>query len=64
MWAERWVKAVPELKFLQTNTDGQTIFVPRNKLKLIEEVNNQLTKETTLTIEEVFYKKIVLRDVN
>jgi hypothetical protein len=64
MWAERWVKAVPELKFLQTNTDGQTILVPRNKLKLIEEVNNQLTKETSLTIEEVFYSKMILKDVN
>ena len=64
MWSERWIKAVPEVKFLQTNTDGQTILVPRNKLNLIHEVNEQLTKETGLTIEEVLYKKMIIRDVN
>lgn len=64
MWSERWIKAVPEIKFLQTNTDGETILVPRSKLHLIHEVNGQLTKETGLSIEEVFYKKMILRDVN
>lgn len=64
MWAERWVKAVPEIKFLQTNTDGQTILCPRSKIDLIRQVNEQLTKETSLTIEEVEYKKMIIRDVN
>lgn len=64
MWSERWIKAVPEIKFLQTNTDGQSIMIPRAKLNLIREVNEQLTKETGLTIEEVFYKKMITRDVN
>lgn len=64
MWAERMVEAVPELKFIQTNTDGQTIYIPRSKLGLIRAVNEQLTKETTLSIEEAFYSKMVVRDVN
>lgn len=64
MWAERWIEAVPEIKFLQSNTDGQTILCPRLKLNLIRKVNDQLTKETGLTIEEAFYKKMVIRDVN
>lgn len=64
MWAERMVEAVPELKFIQINTDGITIMLPKNKLELIRNVNNQLTKETTLTIEEAFYSKMVVRDVN
>lgn len=64
MWAERWVKAVPELKFVQSNTDGQTIYIPRNKISLIREVNEQLTKETGLTIEETIYSKMFVRDVN
>lgn len=64
MWAERWVKAVPELKFIQTNTDGQTIYVPKSKLDLIRQVNDQLTKETGLTIEETLYSKMFVRDVN
>ena len=64
MWSERMVKAVPELIFIQTNTDGQTIRIPRNKLSLIREVNEQLTKETGLVIEEAFYSKMFIRDVN
>ena len=64
MWSERMVEAVPELIFIQTNTDGQTIMIPRNKLELIRKVNEQLTKETGLVIEEAFYSKMFLRDVN
>lgn len=44
--------------------DGQTIKVPRNKLDLIRQVNEQLTKETGLVIEEVLYSKMFLRDVD
>ena len=64
MWSERMVEAVPELIFLQTNTDGQTVKIPRNKLDLIRKVNEQLTKETGLIIEEAFYSKMCIRDVN
>ena len=63
MWAERWVEACPEIKFLQTNTDGQTIMVPRKDVDKIRTVNEQLTKETTLTIEEAVYSKMCIRDV-
>ena len=44
--------------------DGQTIKIPRNKLELIRKVNEQLTKETGLVIEEAFYSKMCIRDVN
>ena len=64
MWAERMVEAVPELTFIQINTDGITIKLPRNKVELIQKVCNQLTKETTLGIEEAFYKQMIIRDVN
>ena len=64
MWVERMVEAVPELVVLQTNTDGITIRIPRHKLELIRQVNNQLTKETSLVIEEAFYSKMCIRDVN
>lgn len=63
MWAERWVKASPRLKFIQTNTDGQTLYVPRVDLDKIRAVNEQLTKETGLTIEETIYSKMCVRDV-
>ena len=64
MWAERLVEACPELKFIQVNTDGITILCPRNKLDLIHKVNNKLTEETSLSIEEAFYSKMITRDVN
>lgn len=64
MWAERMAEAVPELRFIQVNTDGITIMVPRKDIDIIREVNSQLTKETTLVIEEVFYSKMIVRDVN
>lgn len=44
--------------------DGITIKLPRNKLELIREVNKQLTKETGLVIEEAFYSKMCIKDVN
>lgn len=64
MWAERMVEAVPELIFIQINTDGITIKIPRNKLEEIRKVNLQLTKETTLVIEEAYYSKMFIRDVS
>lgn len=64
MWVERMVEAVPEIIFLQSNTDGITVKLPENKLELIRKVNEQLTKETSLIIEEAFYSKMCIRDVN
>ena len=64
MWAERWVKVCPRLKFIQTNTDGQTIYIPREDIDKIRAVNDKLTKETGLTIEETIYSKMCVRDVN
>ena len=64
MWAERMVEAVPELIFIQTNTDGISVKIPKDKLDLIRQVNKQLTKETGLVIEEAFYSMMCQRDVN
>lgn len=64
MWAERWVKVCPRLKFIQTNTDGQSIYIPREDIDKIRAVNDQLTEETGLTIEETLYSKMFVRDVN
>ena len=64
MWAERMVEACPELQFIQINTDGITIRCPRSAVDKIREVNEQLRVETTLVIEEAFYKQMIIRDVN
>lgn len=37
--------------------------LPRSKVDVIRQVNNQLTKETSLVIEEAFYKQMIVRDV-
>lgn len=64
MWAERMVEVVPELIFIQTNTDGISVKIPKDKLNLISRVNEQLTNETGLVIEEAFYSMMCQRDVN
>ena len=64
MWAERMVEVVPDLEFLQINTDGITIKLKRSDIDKIKEVCNQLTKETTLEIEDAYYSKMIIRDVN
>lgn len=63
MWAERMVEVCPELQFIQINTDGITIKLPKEKIPLIMEVCNQLTKETTLEVEDAYYSQMVIRDV-
>lgn len=63
MWAERMVKEVPGLTFIQINTDGITIKVKREDLDKIKEVNKKLTEETTLEIEDAYYSKMIIRDV-
>ena len=63
MWAERMVEKVPDLQFIQINTDGITIKLKRSDINKIKEVCNQLTKETSLEIEDAYYSKMVIRDV-
>ena len=55
---------VPDLQFIQINTDGISIRVKRSHIHLIQEVCNQLTKETTLQIEDAYYSKMIIQDVN
>ena len=64
MWAERMVKAVPNLKFIQINTDGITIDIPRDKVPVIKEVCSQLKEETQLEIEDAYYNQMIIRDVS
>lgn len=64
MWAERMVKKVPDLQFIQINTDGITIKVKRSDISKIQEVCLKLTEETGLGIEDAYYSKMIIRDVN
>jgi len=64
MWAEKLVKAVPEIKFLQWNTDGITYLIPRKDLNKAKAVGREMTDITGLYIEDNIYNLMVIRDVN
>lgn len=64
LWTEKLVEAIPEIKFIQHNTDGITYLCPRSKLFLTKQISEEMTALTGLYIEDNYYKKIVIRDVN
>lgn len=64
LWTEKLVKAIPEIKFLQHNTDGITYLLPRKDLDKAKAVSKEMTDLTGLYIEDNIYTKMVIRDVN
>lgn len=58
------VEVCPELIFIQINTDGITIKLPRNKVEDIKLVCENLEKLTGLSSEYAFYNRMIIRDVN
>lgn len=64
LWTEKLVEAIPEIKFLQHNTDGVTYLLPRKDLNKAKQVSEEMTKLTGLYIEDNIYSKMILRDVN
>lgn len=63
LWSEKLVKAIPEIKFLQHNTDGITYLCPRKDVNKVKEVREEMTSLTGLYIEDNIYTKFVVRDV-
>lgn len=63
LWTEKLVEAIPEIKFIQHNTDGITYMVPRKDLETVNKISKEMTELTGLYIEDNFYSKFVLRDV-
>lgn len=64
MWAERLVEAIPDLEFIQINTDGISIMVKKEDEQLVKQVCDSLTQKTSLEIEYEYYDKMIIRDVN
>ncbi len=64
LWAEKLVEAIPDIKFLQKNTDGVSYIVQKKHLHLVSEVSKYMTDLTGLYIEDNYYTKMVIRDVN
>jgi hypothetical protein len=64
MLAEQYVDNVPGLEMLQINTDGVTVRIPRDKIEIVNRINEKWSEETKLILESVEYSKMVIRDVN
>lgn len=64
LWTEKLVEAIPEIKFIQHNTDGITYLLPRKDLDKAKQVSKEMTELTGLYIEDNVYSKVVIRDVN
>ena len=62
--AELLKEAVPDIKFFQFNTDGVTVGYHPKHRKKVEEVKAKWSKVTKIPLENNFYKKMVIVDVN
>lgn len=55
---------IPKLRILQANTDGFTIYFKRENLNQIRDIYREWEKEHKMTLEEVEYQSMYIRDVN
>lgn len=55
---------IDNLSLIQINTDGLTVRLPRTKESEYYEICNQWQKTTKLLLEYVYYKKMIIFDVN
>lgn len=59
-----WLMKIPGLQMIQVNTDGLTVKIPNNQILAVEQVREAWEKRTRLQLEEAFYKRMFIRDVN
>lgn len=59
-----WLLTVPELKIIQANTDGITVYITRVSHGMVDFICAKWEKLTKLSLEYVEYKKMCIRDVN
>lgn len=64
MLIEMLTEAIPEIQWIQANTDGITARVPRKDEGTYLSVCAEWEKLTKLMLEHANYKKMVVRDVN
>lgn len=55
---------IPNLKMIQINTDGLTVRLPREMVPMLEMIRDWWQSFTLLTLEQVEYKTMFIRDVN
>lgn len=58
------IKAVPQLKIIQTNTDGTLLYFPRKYMSLVQELSQEWSDISGINMEQDHIKKIWQRDVN
>lgn len=63
MLAEQLVK-VPTLQMIQINTDGMTYLVHKDYLHYTQQIEKWWEGYTCLVLEEAFYSRMFIRDVN
>lgn len=64
MLAEKLKEVCNDIEFLQFNTDGVTIRYRRECKDIIKNTYEDFSKLVNISIESVFYKKMIIRDVN
>lgn len=63
MLAEELLR-VPGLELIQCNTDGLTVRVPEEKRAYVDAIAKAWMNKTRMTLEQVQYKRLFIRDVN
>lgn len=64
MLAEAFVDFVPGLRVLQINTDGLTVWIPKDQEVKCEQILEKFMQRTKLIMEKVYYNRMFIRDVN
>ena len=64
LWIETLYRYIEEFELIQANTDGVTYRIPKDQLEKVNIVTKWITKLTGLQIEDNFYSKMIIRDVN
>ncbi len=59
-----WLLDVPTIQVIQANTDGITFYVHKDYEHLTSEIERKWEQATGLILEDVFYSKMFIRDVN
>jgi len=63
MLAERLL-TIPGLRLIQANTDGITVYCPRDQIDRMRAICDEWSESTRLELEEAVYKRMMIRDVN
>jgi hypothetical protein len=55
---------IPNVIFIQANTDGITLKYPRKYAGAVDEICRKWEEQTTFQLEHAYYSKMVIKDVN